>query len=183
MNGFELILPFLRPIQHMILDPEISEIMVNGPEHVFIERAGRIEEVQGLTLSRGLLKLPSGTSHSGWEDVDFCSRQRSCYRVLGCPGFCRLFCFGHLAKRSTRRRIPQEEPAWLHPIRTPCSAQAASSQTGISEFLCTAQTADHPNNKPSPTRCSSRCWTVTKLPVCSGFIPRPSRKWLVTVKS
>jgi pilus assembly protein CpaF len=50
-TGFELILPFLRPIQHLILDPEISEIMVNGPEHVFIERAGRVEGVPGLTLS------------------------------------------------------------------------------------------------------------------------------------
>jgi Flp pilus assembly CpaF family ATPase len=34
MNGFELILPFLRPIQHLILDPDISEIMVNGPERI-----------------------------------------------------------------------------------------------------------------------------------------------------
>ncbi len=34
MNGFELILPFLRPIQHLILDPEISEIMVNSSECV-----------------------------------------------------------------------------------------------------------------------------------------------------
>ena len=39
MNGFELILPFLRPIQNLILDPEISEIMVNGSEHMFIEEA------------------------------------------------------------------------------------------------------------------------------------------------
>ena len=39
MNGFELILPFLRPIQHLILDPEISEIMVNGPEKIFIEKS------------------------------------------------------------------------------------------------------------------------------------------------
>src|SRR5438105_6088269 len=46
-TGFELILPFLRPIQHLILDPEISEIMVNGSEHVFIERAGRVEGVPG----------------------------------------------------------------------------------------------------------------------------------------
>jgi Flp pilus assembly CpaF family ATPase len=37
MNGFELILPFLRPIQQLILDPEISEIMVNGSDCVFIE--------------------------------------------------------------------------------------------------------------------------------------------------
>ena len=42
MNGFELILPFLRPIENLILDPEISEIMVNGPEHVFIERSGKV---------------------------------------------------------------------------------------------------------------------------------------------
>jgi Flp pilus assembly CpaF family ATPase len=33
-TGFELVLPFLRPIQHLILDPEISEIMVNGSECV-----------------------------------------------------------------------------------------------------------------------------------------------------
>ncbi len=57
MSGFELILPFLRPIQHLILDPEISEIMVNGPEHVFIERAGRVEEVPGLTLSPKSLEV------------------------------------------------------------------------------------------------------------------------------
>ena len=32
-TGLELILPFLRPIQHLILDSEISEIMVNGPDN------------------------------------------------------------------------------------------------------------------------------------------------------
>jgi len=56
-NGFELILPFLRPIQHLILDPEISEIMVNGPEHVFIERSGRVEAIPDLTLSPKSLEV------------------------------------------------------------------------------------------------------------------------------
>ena len=51
ITGFELILPFLRPIQHLILDPDISEIMVNGPEQVFIERAGRVEKASGVILS------------------------------------------------------------------------------------------------------------------------------------
>ena len=51
MNGFELILPFLRPIQHLILDPDISEIMVNGPEHIFIEKAGYLEAVPSVTLT------------------------------------------------------------------------------------------------------------------------------------
>jgi len=32
-TGFELVLPFLRPIHHLILDSEISEIMANGPNN------------------------------------------------------------------------------------------------------------------------------------------------------
>jgi len=40
-----MILPFLRPIAPFILDPEVSEIMVNGSEHVFIERRGFLEAV------------------------------------------------------------------------------------------------------------------------------------------
>src|SRR5712691_13433328 len=51
MNGFELILPFLRPIQHLILDPDISEIMVNGPERIFIEKAGYVHAVPGVKLT------------------------------------------------------------------------------------------------------------------------------------
>jgi pilus assembly protein CpaF len=51
MNGFELILPFLRPIEHLILDPDISEIMVNGPDHVFIEKAGHLQAVPDIQLT------------------------------------------------------------------------------------------------------------------------------------
>jgi pilus assembly protein CpaF len=51
VHGFELILPFLRPIEHLILDPDISEIMVNGPERIFIERAGHLQAVPGVRLS------------------------------------------------------------------------------------------------------------------------------------
>jgi pilus assembly protein CpaF len=52
MNGFELILPFLRPIQHLILDPDISEIMVNGPERIFIEKAGYLQAVPEVKLTQ-----------------------------------------------------------------------------------------------------------------------------------
>jgi len=51
MNGFEMILPFLKPIQAYILDPDVSEIMVNGPEQVFIERGGYLEAIPGITLN------------------------------------------------------------------------------------------------------------------------------------
>ena len=50
MNGFETILPFLKPIEHLILDDTISEVMVNGPDCVFIEKAGFIEPVRDISL-------------------------------------------------------------------------------------------------------------------------------------
>ena len=46
--SFDVILPFLRPIEGLIKDPEISEIMVNGPSCVFIEREGQVEPVPGV---------------------------------------------------------------------------------------------------------------------------------------
>jgi len=51
MLGFETILPFLRPIEHLILDDSVSEIMVNGPDRIFIERAGVLEHVPDLNLT------------------------------------------------------------------------------------------------------------------------------------
>jgi pilus assembly protein CpaF len=50
MNGFETILPFLKPIEHLILDDSISEVMVNGANHVFIEKDGFLQEVKGISL-------------------------------------------------------------------------------------------------------------------------------------
>jgi pilus assembly protein CpaF len=57
MNGFETILPFLKPIAHLILDDSISEVMVNGPDRIFIEKAGFIEPVQGLSLGEKSLMV------------------------------------------------------------------------------------------------------------------------------
>lgn len=57
MNGFELILPFLRPIESLILDSEISEIMVNGSERIFIEKQGHIQPVHDVTISQKSLEV------------------------------------------------------------------------------------------------------------------------------
>jgi pilus assembly protein CpaF len=57
MNGFETILPFLKPIEHLILDDSISEVMVNGPDRIFIEKAGFIEQVQGIRLGEKSLMV------------------------------------------------------------------------------------------------------------------------------
>ena len=50
MNGFEIILPFLKPIEHLVLDESISEVMVNGADRVFIERNGFLEQIQGVSM-------------------------------------------------------------------------------------------------------------------------------------
>ena len=52
---FETILPFLRPIEHLILDPDISEIMVNSGSQIFIERDGQLMQVAGITISEQAL--------------------------------------------------------------------------------------------------------------------------------
>jgi pilus assembly protein CpaF len=57
MLGFETILPFLRPIEHLIMDDTISEIMVNGADRIFIERAGVLQEVLDLKLSEKSLMV------------------------------------------------------------------------------------------------------------------------------
>jgi pilus assembly protein CpaF len=70
MNGFELILPFLRPIEHLILDPDISEIMVNGPQRIFIEKAGYLQAVPGVKLtSESLLVAVKNIARRLGDDI------------------------------------------------------------------------------------------------------------------
>src|SRR5215471_16725979 len=53
--SFETILPFLRPIEHLILDPDISEIMVNGGSRIFIEKHGQLTAVPDIAISEQAL--------------------------------------------------------------------------------------------------------------------------------
>src|SRR6185437_9711691 len=55
--GFETILPFLRPIKHLIQDDSVSEIMVNGSNRVFVERAGVLEQLSDIALSEKSLMV------------------------------------------------------------------------------------------------------------------------------
>src|SRR5712692_10029137 len=51
MSSLDRILPFLKPIEDLLLDPTITEVMVNdGGRYVFVERDGALEAVPGRTL-------------------------------------------------------------------------------------------------------------------------------------
>jgi pilus assembly protein CpaF len=50
MNGFETILPFLKPIEHLIVDDSISEVMVNGGDCIFFEKNGFLERAKGVSI-------------------------------------------------------------------------------------------------------------------------------------
>src|SRR5687767_10266306 len=56
MSSLDRILPFLRPIEDLLCDPAVTEVMVNeGGRRVFIERRGLLEPVDGRVLeSRNL---------------------------------------------------------------------------------------------------------------------------------
>jgi pilus assembly protein CpaF len=55
--SLDLILPFLRPVTHLIQDPDITEVMVNGSGRIFIERAGRLAEVPDVRLDERNLRV------------------------------------------------------------------------------------------------------------------------------
>jgi pilus assembly protein CpaF len=55
--SWEVIIPFLRPIEPLIRDPEISDIMVNGSAGVFIEKHGQMQEVPGVTIPEKSLQV------------------------------------------------------------------------------------------------------------------------------
>ena len=56
MSSLDRILPFLRPIEDLLVDPTITEVMVNeGGRRVFVERAGILEPLRDRTVeSRNL---------------------------------------------------------------------------------------------------------------------------------
>jgi pilus assembly protein CpaF len=70
MPGFETILPFLKPIEHLILDEAVSEVMVNGPDQIFVEKAGFIEQVHGVSLGeRPLLVAVKNIARRLGDDI------------------------------------------------------------------------------------------------------------------
>jgi len=58
VSSFARILPFVKPLEHLLLDPDVTEVMVNaGGRRVFVERDGILAEVPDLVLDERNLKV------------------------------------------------------------------------------------------------------------------------------
>jgi pilus assembly protein CpaF len=55
--SFPLILPFLRPIAHLIQGPDVSEIMIKAGGRVFLDRDGVLEEADDVHLQEKNLQV------------------------------------------------------------------------------------------------------------------------------
>jgi pilus assembly protein CpaF len=53
--SFEIIIPFLKPIEHLLLSQTISEIMVNPDGSVWIEEAGRLQSLADIQFEEDAL--------------------------------------------------------------------------------------------------------------------------------
>jgi pilus assembly protein CpaF len=49
--SFDVILPFLQPIAHLMTDPEVTEIMINAGGTVFVEREGRTSALPAIKMN------------------------------------------------------------------------------------------------------------------------------------
>lgn len=71
MNSLDRILPFLRPIEDLLVDKTVTEVMVNdGGQRVFVERDGTVEFVPGRSLeSRSLTAAIKNIARTCGDDV------------------------------------------------------------------------------------------------------------------
>jgi pilus assembly protein CpaF len=54
--SFEVIIPFLRPIKHLLEADTVSEIMVNPDSSVWVEESGQIQLLPGIRFDEGALQ-------------------------------------------------------------------------------------------------------------------------------
>jgi pilus assembly protein CpaF len=71
MSSLDRILPFLRPIEDLLSDPSVTEVMVNdGGRHVFVERDGCLAAVHERTLEpRTLMAAIKNIARSCGDEI------------------------------------------------------------------------------------------------------------------
>lgn len=55
-QGNSFLVLFLQPVKEYLEDDDVSEVLINGPERIYIERRGKLEEVCAKFLSESALR-------------------------------------------------------------------------------------------------------------------------------
>jgi pilus assembly protein CpaF len=55
--SWDVIIPFLRPIESFLRDPDVSDVMVNGTGAVFVERDGQMRQVADVAIPEKSLQV------------------------------------------------------------------------------------------------------------------------------
>jgi pilus assembly protein CpaF len=55
--SWDVIIPFLRPIEALLRDSDVSDILVNGSGRVFVEKHGKMREVSGVSIGEKSLQV------------------------------------------------------------------------------------------------------------------------------
>ena len=75
MSSLERILPFLRPIEDLLVDPSVTEVMVNGGgRRVFVERHGGLEQVERTLEVRNLTVAIKNIARACGDEISITSR-------------------------------------------------------------------------------------------------------------
>ena len=56
MNDASFLVLFLAPVKEYLADDKVSEILINGPDHIYIERGGTLQETPAKFASEAQLK-------------------------------------------------------------------------------------------------------------------------------
>ena len=56
MNGISYLTMFLEPVKPWLDDPAVSEIMINGPENIYIEKGGKVSRTDAVFPSESALQ-------------------------------------------------------------------------------------------------------------------------------
>lgn len=83
MSSLDRILPFLKPIEDLLRDPTVTEVMVNGGgAQVFVERNGALQAVPGRTLeSRNLSVAIKNIARACGDEISLDARLEDGSRV------------------------------------------------------------------------------------------------------
>ncbi len=55
-DGLDLLKPFLPGLEAALVDPDVSEIMINGPGNVWLEGHGRLRPIEAPALDAAALE-------------------------------------------------------------------------------------------------------------------------------